>query len=149
MSRSTSASGRMSRSLSWRHDGRRLIMPVNVYPGRPATLDGVEARALIDTGSTTTGVTTALAEQLGLTGRGKKPMGGIGGDMQIERYLFRIGLTADAEHGAPPSFPFVFEDLEGFALRSGFQFEVLLGMDILGQCDLKVGRDRRCSLTFG
>lgn len=76
-------------------------------------------------------------------------MGGIGGDMQIERYLFRIGLDGDAERDAPPSFPFVFEDLEGFALRSGFQFEVLLGMDILAQCELNMTRDRRCSLTFG
>jgi len=48
-----------------------------------------------------------------------------------------------------PSFPFVFDDVEGFELREGFQPDALLGMDILRQCDFSISRSGKCRLTFG
>lgn len=48
-----------------------------------------------------------------------------------------------------PTFPFVFEEVVGFELRNAFQFQILIGMDILRQCDLTMTRDHRCPLQFG
>lgn len=53
MSRSTSVSGRMSRTIEWRHDGSRIVVPVIVYPPLTGTtFEGIAGNALIDTGST-------------------------------------------------------------------------------------------------
>lgn len=93
-----------------------------------------------------TGVKGSVAEKLGLVGRGKRPIGGIGGEEQAERYLFRIALFGD---GASPTLPFAFDDVLGFELRDSFSFDVLLGMDILRQCDFELLRSGRGTLTVG
>ena len=67
-------------------------------------------------------------------------MGGVGGDLQVERYVFRLGLIGE---GAP----FVFDDIIGFELRDSFAFDVLIGMDVLRQCDLSLGRDGSVVVT--
>lgn len=48
-----------------------------------------------------------------------------------------------------PTFPYVFDEVIGFELTNSFQFEALLGMDILSQCDLELRREGRCRLGFG
>jgi hypothetical protein len=75
-------------------------------------------------------------------------MGGIGGDLQVQRYLFRAGLSGNGLDQAP-QFPYVFDDIEGFELRDGFAFDVLIGMDILSRCDFTLNRNGHCTLTFG
>jgi hypothetical protein len=102
--------------------------------------------ALIDTGSTMTGIKRRVAESRNLVGRGKRPIGGIGGEEQAERYLFRIALFGD---GAAPTHPFAFDDVLGFELKDSFGFDVLLGMDILSHCDFELWRDGRGALTVG
>ena len=58
----------MRRTIEWRHDGSRLVIPVTVYPPLTGTtLAGIEGKALIDTGSTTTGLTGRLADSLRAT----------------------------------------------------------------------------------
>jgi predicted aspartyl protease len=109
-------------------------------------LTGFEATALVDTGSTTTGITPRVAARLGLAQRGKRPIGSIQGEGQAERYIFRVALTLLE---AAPSFPYVFDDVEGFELREGFQPDALLGMDLLKQCDFTMDRFGRCRLSFG
>jgi predicted aspartyl protease len=137
----------MSHSVEWRHDGHRILLPAIVLAPAPSTdLTGFEATALLDTGSTTTGITPRVAQRLGLTPRGKRPMGSIHGEGQAERYVFRIGIALP---DAKPSFPFVFDDVEGFELRESFQLDVLLGMDILRQSAFEMSRDGSCRLTFG
>lgn len=57
----------MSRTIEWGHDGSRLVVPVIVYPPLTGTtFEGIAGNALIDTGSTTTGVTAKIAQKLGL-----------------------------------------------------------------------------------
>src|SRR3569623_3181134 len=110
MSQSISASGHMPHSIERRHDGRRVLLPVLILPPTPSTdLTGVEAMALLDTGSTTTGVTARVARSLCLAPKGKRPIGSIQGEGQAERYLIRVALKLPQ-----PSFPFVFDDVEGF-----------------------------------
>jgi hypothetical protein len=135
--------------IEWRRDQRRIVIPVSILAPAPASdLTGVQGRALLDTGSTTSGITKSVASTLGLVGRGKRPLGSAQGEGQAERYLFRIGVAPDTPAGAP-AFPFIFEEVIGFELSNSFQFEALIGMDILNQCDFVMERDGRCSLQFG
>jgi predicted aspartyl protease len=136
-------------AIEWRSDRRRLLIPVAILAPAPANdLTSVAARALVDTGSTTTGITKRVAEQLGLVGRGKRPLSSAQGEGQAERYLFRIGLMPIGEEEVP-AFPYIFDEVIGFELTNSFQFDALLGMDILSQCDLELYRDGRCRLRFG
>ena len=135
----------MSQPIRWQHDGRRIILPVRVLtPSAEGDLE-VEGYALLDTGSTLTGIPARVARKLGLVPRGKKPIGSITGDGQAERYYFRIAL-----HGPPsnPTYPLVFDDRAGFELRDSFAFEALIGMDILGRCNFAIGADGDCSLSL-
>lgn len=137
----------MSQSIDWRHDGRKVILPVVILPPMPsADLTGVDAVALLDTGSTTSGITPRIAHALGLQKRGKRPIGSAQGEGQAERYLFRIGLRPLSDQ---PSFPFLFDDVSGFELADSFQLAALIGMDILRQCDFSIDRDGSCRLVFG
>jgi hypothetical protein len=73
-------------------------------------------------------------------------LGSAQGEGQAERYLFRVGVRPPTQS---PVFPYVFEDIVGFELAESFQFDALLGMDVLRQCDLAIFRTGICSLQFG
>jgi hypothetical protein len=131
--------------LRWRHDSRRVLLPVLVLsPAAAPELTSLPASALLDTGSTTSGVTRDLAVRLGLPHLGKRPLGSAHGEAQVERFLFRIGLEIE---DAP--LPFVFDDVIGFELKSGFLFQALIGMDLLSHCDFAIDRQGACRLAFG
>ena len=137
----------MSHRIEWRHDGRRILLPVIILPPTPSTdLTGFEGTALVDTGSTTSGLTPRVARALALTRRGKRPLGSAQGEGQAERYLFRVGVRPATQS---PTFPYVFEDIVGFELSETFQFDALLGLDVLKQCDFAIFRTGICSLGFG
>lgn len=137
----------MSHRIEWQHDGRRILLPVIILPPEPSTdLTGNEGRALLDTGSTTSGITPRVARRLNLLQRGKRPIGSAQGEGQAERYLFRIALPLPTDS---PTFPFVFESVSGFELAETFQFDALIGMDVLRQCDFSMDRTGRCRLQFG
>ena len=103
----------------------------------------------MDTGATTSGITPRVAQHLDLPARGERPLGSVRGEEQAERYLFRVGLVSAREPDDPPSYPFLFEDVVGFELRHHFQFDALLGMDGLSQCDFATHRGGRCRLVAG
>lgn len=148
MSRSTSASGLTLPLVEWRHDERRVVLPIRILPPSPGTdLIGYAARALLDTGSTASGLAPRAARQLNLIRRGKRPLGSVQGEGQAERYLFRMAMDIDSDDG--PRFPYVFEEVEGFELVESFTLDALIGMDILSQCDFSMSRDGRCTLRFG
>jgi len=111
-------------------------------------LTGIDGTALIDTGSTTSGVTGRVIDKLHLHRRGKRPLGSAQGEGQAERCSFRIGLIS-TQGALTPAFPFVFDEVIGFELSNSFTFEALIGMDVLSQCDLSMDRFGRCSLRFG
>ena len=147
MSRSTSASGRMS-VIEWRREPRRILLPVLVLAPYPVTnLIGEEAKALIDTGSSVSGISQRIAEALRLQPLGKRPLKSAQGEGQAERYAFRIGLPAQSE--ATPLFPFVFDEVIGIELTNAFEFNALIGMDLLHRCDFETRQDGICRLQFG
>ena len=140
----------MSRTIEWRHDGSRLVVPAYpLYPPLTGTtfFEGIAGNALIDTGSTTTGVTAGIAQKLGLRSIGKRLISTVGGEKHIDRYIFRIGLDGRVADNDAPTFPYVFEEVVGFELLDSF--DVLLGMDILRQCELLIAPGNRCRLRFG
>jgi hypothetical protein len=137
----------MSRSIEGRTDGRRIVLPIRILQATPSSdVFGIEATALLDTGSTTSGVTPRCARELGLPKRGKKPLGSAQGEGQAERYLFRIG---PAVPGDASLLPFIFDDVVGLELMESFSLDALIGMDILRQCDFSMRRNGAWSLTFG
>jgi len=134
----------------WKREHRRILLPVLILAPYPITdFAGVEATALIDTGSSVSGVAIRIAETLSLTRLGKRPLTSAQGQGQVERYAFRVGLWPDRASSDPPAFPFVFDEVIGIELTNAFEFNALIGMDILGLCDLEVMRDRTCRLRFG
>jgi hypothetical protein len=133
-------------AIEWRREPRRIILPCLILAPFPVTdLTGVEARALVDTGSSVSGVTSNLAERIGLVGLGKRPLKSAQGEGQVERFAFRLGLRPDGENG----FPFVFDEVIGIELTNAFEFNALIGMDILGQCDVTLARNGQCRICFG
>ena len=137
----------MSQRINFRHDGCRIVLPVLILERSPSvSFEGHRGFALLDTGSTATGVTRRVAKAMGLVGRGKRPIGSAQGEGQAERYLFRVGIHGDAD---APTLPFIFDDVIGFELVDSFRFDALIGMDILRQCDLEIRRDSSGVLVVG
>lgn len=135
--------------IEWDRERRRILLPAIILAPFPSTeLTGMDATALIDTGSSVSGVATSIASQLGLIGLGKRPLTSAQGLGQVQRYTFRVGLRPTTPTAAP-EFPYVFEEVVGIELTNAFQFDALLGMDILGQCDFSTDRSGHCRLSFG
>lgn len=138
----------MSHFIEWRHDQRRLIIPIIVQSPLPSfSSDGYQGTALVDTGSTISAVTPRVVRALLLPQLGKRPLSSAQGEGQAERYLFRFALQTSTNNA--PAFPFMFEEVIGFELTDSFQFDALIGMDILSQCDFEMLRNGMCRLTFG
>ena len=136
--------------IEWTRERRRILLPVLILAPFPVTdLTGVEATALVDTGSSVSGVALRVAETLELTRLGKRPLTSAQGQGQVERYAFRVGLRPEGPDAVAPAFPFVFDEVIGIELTNAFEFDALIGMDILGQCDFEMRRDLRCRLAFG
>lgn len=136
-------------AIEWRREPRRILLPILILAPFPITdLSGVETSALIDTGSTISGVAVQIAEQLQLSRLGKRPLTSAQGQGQVERVAFRVGLSP-SDSPAAPAFPFVFDEVIGLELTNAFEFGALIGMDILRQCDFAMTRDGRCTLRFG
>jgi hypothetical protein len=136
--------------VEWRREPRRIRIPVLILRPSPASdLTGEAGTALIDTGSTVSGVAPRAAVSLGLKRRGRQPIGSAQGLWDAERYAFRIGIRPDYAPPGRPSFPFVFDEVIGIELPDAFEFDALLGMDVLGQCDFAMNRRGACRLAFG
>ena len=136
-------------AIEWRRQPRRILLPVLILRPYPVTdLAGLQAQALVDTGSSVSGVAAHLADALGLARLGKRPLKSAQGEGQVERCAFRVAVTTGGALDSP-SFPFVFDEVIGIELTNAFEFDALLGMDILNGCDFEMRRDGLCRLVFG
>lgn len=140
--------------LRWRHDGVRLIVPAVILPplGSDNQSTATFVRALLDTGATTSGVVEKVATELALPGLGKRPVQTAAGLVQVERYAFRLGLFTgrfEQIEQAPQAFPHVLPlKLFGIAVTSNGLFDAIIGMDVLGVSDLRIGADGDSVLSF-
>lgn len=132
-----------------RADKRRLLCDILVLgPSSAVDFDGYRARALIDTGATVSGIGPKAIEALGLKSYGKRPLGSATEERMVSYYLFRLGIMGNDEPNTP-RWPYVFDRVDGFSWERPMAFDVIIGMDILQQGDLRLTRDGRCVLDFG
>ena len=139
--------------IRWRHSGQRLLLPVAILPS--AAADNAQAAevvdALIDTGATGTGLRPDVADTLKIPGRGKRLVLTANGDMLVPEYRIRIGFYCGDFDGQPEpqGNPYVLEfGLLAHALREQFPYRLLIGMDVLSRCDLRLGRDLSAALSL-
>ena len=71
----------------------------------------------------------------------------------VSYYLFRIGLFSSVQLTDLPQdasiLPFVIGELDGFSWGRHADFDVIVGMDILSQCDIALDRSGTCKMLFG
>jgi len=141
--------------IHWRHEGQRLVLPIAILPSLAAANSSeiVLVQGLIDTGATGTGLRPDVAERLGIPGRGRRRVLTANGDILVAEYRMRMGFfpgTFDAFPEPPQaSFPTVLDfGILAHALQPMFSYEVLIGMDVLGRCDLTLRRDRTAELVL-
>lgn len=129
--------------LEGRHDRRQIIIPVLVAPPlSEPSFQIIEGRALIDTGATSSLITTNIAEKLQLPRRGKQPLVSARSTELVNRYAFRLGFVLAGG-------PYMIDaDLVGSEFRDHGNFNVIIGMDVLGQGDFSLRRNGTFSFAF-
>jgi hypothetical protein len=140
--------------IRWRHSGRNILLPIAILrPNTPTDLTSVGINALVDTGATTSGIASTVVKELGLVSHTKKLLKSAHGEGHVAYFIFRIGLFPDTDghevESAFPTLPFIFPESEGFVCSAGNEYQAILGMDILSQCDFSIDRHGRCILVFG
>jgi hypothetical protein len=147
------------------HNGSQLLCAVVIappnLPAAPAAINVVPA--LIDTGASTTAITTALAALLNLQPIGIMPIHGVGGVQHHNSHLFRVGFPFPLPAGtaAPPGHPppqqgqvpatilYLHKVIQGCAFHgANAPFQVLLGMDVISIGSLVVQGNGTFSFSF-
>ena len=116
----------------------------------PSDLTHIAATALLDTGATSSAIAPRFIKELSLTSTGKRPVMVATEQRLVDFFIFRLGLFSDGEvSGGCGSWPHVFAETQGFEIKQSHNFDVLLGMDVIGQCDLEIVRSGNWRLGFG
>ena len=110
--------------------------------------------ALIDTGATGTGVRPDIAAKLHVRGRGRRLVSTANGDMLVPEFRLRLGFYPgffnSQASASSATMPTILDfGVNAHALREGFAYALLIGMDILSKCDFSMDRSGSCSLAFG
>ena len=132
-------------------DRRRLICDILVLrPDDSTIVSGFRGRALSDTGATVSGIGPGPIAALGLSSYGKKPLGSATEEKMVAYYLFRLAFeAADPDGNDVPQWPYLFERTDGFSWDRPTDFDVIVGMDVLLECNLDLRRGGHCTLAFG
>lgn len=136
------------RSISGQIENRRILLQVEVFSSLdPLDITSVSFMALLDTGATASWISRTVVDRFGFRAIGKKPVV-VATEVRLrDSYAFRLGLhDSDAES---VELPIVFAETIGFMIDQASGFDVLLGMDILSECDFSMERNGRWKLDFG
>ena len=133
--------------VNGRHNGRQIFCNVVLMPIQ--NLDGIGSdisasapnlqvlKALVDTGATDTNIAPSVVQKLNLAPVGMRDVSHGGGSDSRMYYLFNVGFLNDANDVSQMIIPSV--PIEGIELpNNDFQFDVILGMDVLSQGRLVV-----------
>ena len=141
--------------IDWRHNRKRLLLPVVVVAPLNALNPNLSLRTvgLLDTGATGTGIRQDLAEELSLTPKGQRRVHTANGMITASEYLVRIGFVcgdySDPDFVPDQQQPYVLEDqILSFELQRGFGYPLLIGMDVLGSSDLTISREGTARLVL-
>ena len=142
--------------IEWQHDRRALILPVVLLPPptAPNASFSIRTRGLLDTGATSSGIRGDVAAELGLRRKGQRRVDTANGTIIAAEYLLRVGFVcgdlSDSDFVSDQQMPFVLEGpILGFELQTGFNYPVLIGMDVIGQADLVLRRNGTATMSFG
>ena len=128
--------------VSFRHDRRQIIIAAAaVDPNDPSRFHRLNA--LLDTGATMSGLRREIADLLSLPRQGKMVITTPSGDHATRLYRVRIGLYPSGEH------PYVLPDAYlAIQCSPGEAFDMLIGMDVIGRCDLQILSNGSGTLSF-
>lgn len=141
--------------VEWEHDRRALILPIVLLPpptaANPTFL--IRTVGLLDTGATASGIRGDIAAELSLRPKGQRRVDTANGMIIAAEYLVRVGFIcgnlSDPDFVPDQHLPYVLEKpILGFELQAGFNYPVLIGMDVIGQSDLHLKRDGRARMEF-
>lgn len=142
------------------HRGVGVIIDVVIIDPRAAPTASPKPnmrfyRGLLDTGATCTCISTRTAEEVGLVADGLKEMATASGTVTRKKYLFALGLPLvekvdPSGQSASGSIIVPVPEIEGMEFDTGSktQFDVLVGMDIIGRGSLKIDFDGHFSFCF-
>lgn len=137
-------------SLEGRVQGRQILLPVAVLDSRnPTDLTYVECRALLDTGATSCGISPRVIEKLGLRSHEKKRLSVATELRMVDYFLFRVGFLPQFDQEDVNQHPYIFAETDGFSLTAPMGFDLILGMDVLSQCDFELHRNGTWKMSFG
>lgn len=136
-------------------DNRRAIVDVGLRPSSiliegvspaqaPPIIDIRPVRGLIDTGATVTCVTRAAALRAGLKPRGKQRLGNVSSIEIHTAYMFELGVWYEIDEGETQNATrgyYGFDPILGCDFKDNDDFDVLIGMDLIGQGDISISRD--------
>lgn len=141
------------REFSFRRQQRRYLFPVLIFRPDASDMTSFAATALLDTGATASGVGPSVIEALELRSHMKKRLLSATEEVFADYYLFRIGLYTSVQMAnvaeSIQEWPYLFDEVEGFSWQRRGDFDVIIGMDILSQCDVALSRDGAGQLRFG
>jgi hypothetical protein len=127
---------------------RQILLTVAILGSRnPSDLTHIQCKALLDTGATSSGIGPNIISKLSLRSHQKKPLSVATEMRMVDYYLFRVGFL-DFATGSN-AHPYVFAETDGFSWMEQKSFDLILGMDVLNQCDLSVKRNGHWELVFG
>jgi hypothetical protein len=137
-------------SLEGRIGDRQVTLEVAILGSRePLDLTHRRYSALLDTGASTCGIGPRVIGDLSMRSHQKKPLSVATELRMVDFYFFRIGLFSHDDNEHANGLPFVFAETQGFSWSEQKSFDVILGIDVLKQCDFAMSRNGRWTLKFG
>ncbi len=139
------------RSIKGEHRGQTITLPVAVLKSdNSQDLSFITAKALLDTGASSSGLAPNIISSLSLRSIGKNNLVVATELRSVDYYLFRIGLFQDKFGDSQyDEFPFIFAETTSFKITHKENFDMVLGMDVLSQCDFDMKRNGSWKLIFG
>jgi hypothetical protein len=147
------------RFLRGRTQNNRIIIKVGIWPFQPyEPVDGTgglvdvtyrEYQALVDTGAIRTCISEKAVQELGLKRKSRANIWNVRRSEVHWTYLFHLGIWPDSEDPSVPTAVFgIGEPIEGIDVGNHPYFDVLLGMDIIGQGSLRIDLDGSFEMAF-
>lgn len=87
-----------------------------------------------------TGISNRLVQKLIVSPMGRKPVVSAAGTNMHNLHTFRLGFVVDQADGSP-AFPYFLDrTIEGMSWTDHPVFDVLIGIDVIGLCELTITR---------